>query len=146
VLAALVLLGLAGVSQPGKAQDKAAGGRTLKVKLHFTGAGTVDQKHQIVLFLFDSPDFMQRNDAMPIARENATAKDVTVTFSDVAKSPVYLIAVYDPTGAYEGMSPPPSGSSLGMYGKTPGQVEPVNIDAGKTAQIDLAFDDSFKMP
>ena len=50
--AALVLLpGL--LQQPGFAQEKAAQGRTLKVKLHYTGSGTVDEKHKIITFLFD---------------------------------------------------------------------------------------------
>src|ERR1035437_244220 len=146
ILAALVLLCLAGVWQPGKAQDKAAEGRTLKVKLNFSGAGPVDQKHKIFVFVFDSPDFIRREDAMPIGNDSATAKDATLTFSNVATSPVYLIAVYDPAGNYEGMSKPPAGCSLGIYSKTPGKPDPVSIDAGKTAQIDLAFDDTVKMP
>ena len=39
--------------------------RTLNVKLNYTGAGTVDEKHKIFVFIFDSPDFMQGG-AMPI--------------------------------------------------------------------------------
>jgi hypothetical protein len=33
-----------------------------------------------------------------------------------------------------------------MYAKTPGTPEPVKIEPGETAEIELAFDDSFKMP
>jgi hypothetical protein len=143
--AALVLLGLAGAWQ-GKAQDKASGVKTLKVKLHYSGAGTVDEKHKIFVFVFDSPDFVQRQDAVPIANDSGTAKDAILTFSNVAASPVYLIAVYDPAGAYEGMSRPPAGSSLGIFAKTPGQVDPVSLEAGKIALVELAFDDTVKMP
>ena len=147
MLAVLVLLGLAGGWRQGAAQQKAPAGRTLKVKLRYTGAGTVDQKHKILLFVFDTPDFTTRADAMPIGGpESATAKDETVTFSNVSTSPVYLVAIYDPTGAYEGMSPPPTGSSLGIYGQAPGQPGPIKIDEGKTAEIDLPFNDSVKMP
>jgi hypothetical protein len=146
MLAAMALLGLTGVWQPGKAQEKPAAGRTLKVKLNYTGAGAVDQKRKIFVFVFDTPDFVQREDAMPIANDSGTAKDATLTFSNLAASPVYLIAVYDPAGAYEGMSRPPSGASMGIFSKTPGQPAPVSIDAGKTAQVDLAFDDTAKMP
>jgi hypothetical protein len=146
MLAAMVLLGLAGAWQPGKAQEKPAAGRTLKVMLHYSGAGAVDEKHKIFVFVFDSPDFIQREDAMPIANDSGTAKDATLTFSNVAASPVYLVAVYDPAGAYEGMSKPPTGSSLGIFSKTPGQPAPVTIEAGKTTQVDLAFDDTVKMP
>jgi len=144
---ALALLFLAAAWQTGSAQEKAAEGKTLKVKLNYTGAGPVDEKHKIYLFLFDTPDFVKTpSDAMPIGGENATAKDATVTFTAVSASPVYLVAIYDPTGGYEGMSAPPSGSSLGMYSKEPGQPGPIAIDASKPTKIDLAFDDSFKMP
>ncbi len=147
-LAALGMLALAAVaqaSQQPQEEKKAPATGTLKVKLNYTGAGTVDDKHKIVLFLFDSPDFVQGN-VMPIASGFAKAKDETVVFPDLDKSPVYVVAVYDPTGAYEGMSAPPSGSSMGMYMKTPGQPEPVKIEPGGTVQIDLAFDDTAKMP
>ena len=131
--------------QHGSAQEKTSASRTLKVKLHYTGSGTIDEKHKILVFLFDSPAFMQ-GDAMPFAMKGATSKDETVTFADVGKSPVYVTAVYDPAGGYDGKSgPPPSGASLGLYSKTPGQPAPVNLDEGKTVEIDLAFDDTFKM-
>jgi hypothetical protein len=145
-VAALALLCLAGVWQQAQAQEKAPAGRTLKVKLNYTGSGTVDEKHRIFLFIFDTPEFIKGDNAMPIAFGSGTAKDATVTVSDLATSPVYLIAIYDPTGAYDGMSKPPSGVSLGIYWKTPGEPGPIAIEAGKTTQIDLAFDDNVKMP
>ena len=84
---------------------------------------------------------------MPTASQSGSAKDATVTFNDLASSPVYAVAVFDPTGGYDGQSgPPPSGSSMGMYGKTPGQPDPIKIDPGKTTEITLAFDDTAKMP
>jgi len=119
--------------------------RTLKVKLNYTGSVKVDDKHKIFLFVFDSPDFTQ-GAGMPIASDTAAAKDQTVTFSNLSASPVYVVAVLDPNGAYEGMSPPPSGSSMGMYSKEPGKPGPIAIEAGKTVSVDLAFDDSNKMP
>jgi len=143
-LAAGMLI-LASGFQFGRSQDKAAT-RTLKVKLHYNGSGTVDDKHKIQVFLFDTPDFVQGN-AMPTGMKMAAAKDETVTFTDISGSPVYAVAVYDPTGGYDGQSgPPPSGSSLGMYTKEPPAPAPINIDAGKTVEIDLPFDDSAKMP
>jgi hypothetical protein len=120
--------------------------RTLNVKLNYTGAGTVDEKHKIFLFIFDSPDFMQGG-AMPIGMMPGSAKDGTVTFADLTSSPIYVTAAYDPSGGYDGQSgPPPSGASLGMYSKTPGKPEPVEIEAGKSATIELPFDDTAKMP
>jgi hypothetical protein len=139
------LLILASGFQFGRAQDKAAT-RTLKVKVNYTGSGTVDDKHKIQVFLFDSPDFVQGN-AMPTGMQMTASKDGTVTFSDIAGSPVYTAAIYDPTGGYDGQSgPPPSGSSAGLYTKEPPKPAPINIDAGKTVEIDLPFDDSTKMP
>ena len=35
---------------------------------------------------------------------------------------------------------------MGVYWKTPGSPEPVKIEPGKTVEIALPFDDSFKMP
>ena len=143
-LAAGMLI-LASGFQVGKAQDKAAT-RTLKVKVNYTGSGTVDDKHKIQVFLFDSPDFVQGN-AMPTGMQMTAAKDGSVTFSDIASSPVYIAAIYDPTGGYDGASgPPPSGSSAGMYTKEPPKPAPINIDSGKSAEVELAFDDSQKMP
>jgi len=137
---------LAAGFQFGSAQEKASTTRTLKVKLHYAGAATVDAKHQIRVFLFDSPDFVQGN-AMPITMQSGDAKDATVTFADVGKSPVYAAAVLDPSGSYDGQSgPPPSGSSLGLYTKTPPAPSAINIDEGKTVEVDLPFDDSTKMP
>ncbi len=128
-----------------KAPEKAPAPRTLKVKLNYTGTGTVDEKHKILVFVFDSPDFMQGN-AMPVGTEATGSKTGTVTFPDLASSPVYVTAVFDPTGQYEGMSAPRSGSSLGLYGKTPGTPDPIKIEPGATAEVELAFDDTAKMP
>jgi hypothetical protein len=127
-------------------EKKAPAPRVLKVKLAYNGAGTVDDNHKIIVFLFDSPDFAQGG-VMPIGGQAGAAKNATVTFSDVSASPVYVVTVFDPKGEYDGQSgPPPSGSSLGVYTKTPPKPEPVVIDPGKTVEIELPFDDSFKMP
>ena len=125
------------------AQTKAD--RSLQVKLNYTGAGTVDDKHKIMVFLFDSPDFAGGN-VMPIGSESATAKGQTVTFSNLSASPVYVVAVFDPKGEYDGMSMPPSGSSLGLYATQDGKPNPINLESGKASQISLPFDDSTKMP
>jgi hypothetical protein len=105
----------------------------------------VDENHKIFVFLFDSPDFVQ-GDAIPFASQSATAKDQTVRFSNLSAPTVYVVAAFDPKGAYDGMSgPPPSGSSLGIYSKETGKPASVNLEPGKTAGIELAFDDSTKM-
>ena len=101
--ALLVLCLVAGVWQLGFAQEKTAKGRTLKVKVHYTGSGTVDEKHKIMTFLFDSPDFV-RGGVIPFAVKDAASKDAALTFADVDRSPVYVSSVYDPSGGYDGQS------------------------------------------
>jgi hypothetical protein len=142
----LGLTSLAAMAQPPSPQEKPAESRTLRVKMNYTGAGTVDEKHKIFLFVFDSPSFIQGG-SMPIGGGVTAAKDGTVTVSNLSVSPVYVVAAFDPTGKYDGMSgPPPSGASMGMYMDASGAPGPVKIDPGKTAEITVAFDDSFKMP
>ena len=141
----LVAMGLAALAFLAAAQQPPAD-RSIKVKLNYTGSGKVDASHKIFVFLFDSPDFMQ-GAVGPFATQSATAKDQTVTVSGISAPVVYVVAAYDPTGAYDGASgPPPSGSSMGIYSKQPGQPAPVKLEPGKAQQIEVAFDDSNKMP
>src|ERR1700685_2408833 len=100
-------------------------GATLQVELNYTGSGTVDENHKIFVALWDSPGFMQGS-AMPVAVESTASKTGTVTFSGVKTVPAYVSSAYDPTGKWDGQSgPPPPGSSLGVYSKTPGKPEPI---------------------
>lgn len=143
-LGILVTTVLVNVAGPARAQEKA--GRTLKVKLNYTGSGTVDDKHLIQVFLWDSPDFISGG-AKPIGVKSSPTKNGTVTFAEFDISPVYVSTAFDAKGDYnEVAGPPPSGSSVGLFAKTPGTPEPVKIEPGKTAEIELAFDDSAKMP
>jgi len=145
---AATLLILASGFQFGKAQDKPAdkaAPRTLKVTVKYTGAGPVDDKHKIQVFLFDSPDFMQGN-AMPTGMQMTATKGGTVTFSDISGCAI-VFAFGIANGEYDGASgPPPSGSSAGLYTKEPPKPGPIAIDAGKTVEVDLPFDDTIKMP
>ena len=140
--AAAAILLLAGGAM---AQEKSKA-RTLNVKVKYTGEGKVDDKHRIAVFVFDSPDFTQGSVA-PFATKDTDAKEATVTFSDLDRSPVYVAVIFSPDGTYDGSAgPPPSGSSIGMYSTEPPQPSAINIEEGKSADIDLPFDDSFKMP
>jgi hypothetical protein len=142
----VLVLGLTvGMWPAGFGQEKAAKSRTLRVTLHYTGSGTVDEKHKILTFLFDSPDFIHGG-VIPFAMKDITSKEGTARFMEVDRSPVYVSSVYDPSGNYDGQSPPPSGSSLGLYSTNPGEPAPVKLEEGKTVAIDLAFDDSARMP
>ncbi len=141
-----VAMGLAAFAFLAVGQEKPAD-RSIKVKLNYTGtAAKVDASHKIYVFLFDSPEFMQGS-VGPFTGGSATAKDETVTISGISAPVIYVVAAFDPKGAYDGTSgPPPTGSSMGIYSKQPGQPAPVNLEAGKPAQIELTFDDSTKMP
>jgi hypothetical protein len=142
---------------------QAAGGhRTLKVKLNYTGAGVVDEKHKIFVMVSDTNPFLASTlmdsikDAKPpvaaagvahiVGRQGGAAKDSTVTFEDVRVSPVYVAAFFDKGGTYDGVADPSSGSPMGAYGKMPDKLEAVAIEEGKTAEIVLTFDDTSKTP
>lgn len=136
---------LVAVAQPA-APQAAQTGAAIKVALHYTGSGTVDENHKIYVALWDSAAFPKGN-AMPIAVESASSKTGTVTFSDVKANPAYVSAAFDPSGKWDAQSgPPPTGSSLGMYSKTPGTPEPINTASGKTLRATIDFDDSVKVP
>jgi len=142
----LLAVALFASAQQDKPAEKKAESKVLKVKLNYTGSGVVDAKHPIFLFLFDSADFMQGG-VMPVGAGSATAKDETVSFPDLDQATIYVVATYDPKGEYDGQSgPPPSGSSMGMYQKTPGTPEPIKLEPGKTVEVELVFDDTAKMP
>lgn len=146
---ALLVAGLlATASSPAHAQERGSGSSgTVKVKLNYTGSGTVDEKHKIFIALWNSPDFMTGGAGMPIGTGSATSKNGTVTLTNVTASPVYVSAAYDSSGNSDGQSgPPPSGTSLGIYSKTPGKPEPIDLSGDKTAEVELTFDDSIKMP
>jgi len=117
-------------------------GLTLQVQLHYTGSGTVDEAHKIFVALWDSAD---TDGAPPVDVKAATSKNGTVTFTDVKKVPAYVSAAYDPTGHWDAQSPPPSGSSLGMYSKAPPKPDPIDITPGKVAKVTISFDDSNKV-
>jgi hypothetical protein len=120
----------------------AQSGRTIQVDVNYTGSGTVDASHKIYVALWDSADFS----GGPAAVKGLESKNGSVKFTDIQKSPVFVSAAYDPAGKWEAQSPPPSGSSLGMYASKPPTPDPITTEPGKTAKVKLAFDDSNKVP
>ncbi len=118
------------------------GGRTIRVDVNYTGSGTVDAKHKIYVFLWDTPDIMS---SMPIGVQNLETKNGAATFIN-APSPAYITTVYDAGGTWDVQSAPPSGSPLGLYGANPPTPDPIKTEPGKTSNIKLSFDDSYKMP
>jgi hypothetical protein len=118
-----------------------AQGRTLQVQIHYTGSGTVDATHKIYVALWGSPDL---TGGPPTAVQSTASKNGSVTFSDLQTSPVYVSAAYDPSGQWDASSPPPAGSSLGMFSTAPPKPDPVNLTPGKIAKVTITFDDKNK--
>jgi hypothetical protein len=122
-------------------------GRTVEVRVNYTGSGTVDQNHPIYVALWDTAAFIEEgSQVIPIQTKPVSSKHGTAVFTDVEVSPAYISAAYDPTGKWKATSPPPSGSSLGLYANSAGKPAPVTAASDKNASIEVRFDDSFKRP
>lgn len=112
----------------------------LPVTLTYKGKGTVDEKHKLIAWAFSDPNVTSAS--RPVGSTQFAAKNgATVTFKDLPATPVYIFAVYDETGNYDGVSgPPPAGLPCAMYRKTAkGAATPVT--AG-TSPITLTFTDA----
>ncbi len=140
-----LLIALIAFSAPLLKSQDAKTDRVVEVKVNYTGTGTVDEKHKIYIAMWDTGDFMSGG-AMPVEIQPVSAKNGKATFAHVATSPVYFSIVYDPTGNWDAQSMPPSGSVFGIYSKEAGKAEPVKSEPGKPASVEIAFDDSMKMP
>ena len=136
-LGVLVLFAAPAAAQPSAVK------RTIQVNATYTGSGTVNASHKIYVALWDAPDM---SGGPPAAVLSLDSKKGTVTFSDVQKVPAYVSVAYDPTGSWDAQSPPPSGSSLGMYSKAPPKPAPIDVAPGKTVKVSVTFNDSVKVP
>jgi hypothetical protein len=125
------------------AAQTGADSRTIQVEINYTGAGTVNASHRIYVALWSSADM---SGGPPTAIKSLDSKRGTVTFSNVQTVPAYVSTAYDPTGAWDAQTPPPSGASLGMYAKNPPTPLPIDVPAGKTVKVTVTFNDSTKVP
>lgn len=131
-------------AKPTAAPQKAAGpapkiGATdLPVTVSYKGKGAVDATHKIVVWLFSDPNIT--SNSRPITHQIVSKNNEMITFKDVTTSPVYLFAVYDEKGNYDGVSgPPPAGIPSSPYRKVAkGPAAPVKPGA----PIRFVFDDS----
>jgi hypothetical protein len=120
----------------------AQAGRTIQVDVTYTGSGTVDANHKIYVALWNSANM----DAGPPAEvQSLNSKTGTVTFKNVSTVPAFVSTAYDPSGKWDAQTPPPSGSSLGMYG-TPPTPDPIRVEVGKVAKVKVTFNDANKVP
>jgi hypothetical protein len=117
--------------------------RTIQVDIDYTGTGIVNASHKIYVALWDSSDM---SGGPPVAVLSLNSKKGTVAFSDVRRVPAFVSAAHDPTGNWDAQSPPPSGSSLGIYSKNPPNPQAIDVAPGKTVKVTITFDDSVKVP
>jgi hypothetical protein len=109
----------------------------LPVTVTYKGKGTVDATHRVIVFLFS--DANVTSNSRPLDTKSASKSGETVTFTGVS-GPVYVFAVYDDKGTYDGLSgPPPAGVAVATYRKVP-KGPPTAVKPG--APVKFTFDDS----
>ena len=119
----------------------AAQGRTLKVTVNYTGSGEVSAANSVFVAVWTSPDFGSGTTA-PLQENGAT-----VLFENLSAATVYLSAVYDEQGGWDGRSAPPSGTPAGVYNPDAnGAPGAIAVGEGQTVEIEFSFDDAFRVP
>jgi hypothetical protein len=110
------------------------------VTASYKGKGPVDEKHAILVFLFDVPTPTATSE--PLAMQAVVKNGGTVTFKAVPASTVYVTLVYDEKSMYDGRSgPPPAGTPIGSYMKA---GKPVPVTPGPDAKVTVTFDDTVR--
>ena len=114
---------------------------TVKASITYKGKGTVDARHRIWVWLFDTPDIGPG--AMPIAELSIEANGAVAAFEGIDAQRVWIAVAYDEGGTMSGNAPPPSGSPIGLLLGADGT--PRSVVPGEDA-VTLTFDDSQRMP
>jgi hypothetical protein len=141
VLAAAVVVLLAGVTPPGVTAHASSAG-AVKVTIHYTGKGKVDASHKLWVFLFDTPNIGPGS--IPIDQVALDKNDIDAVFEGVAPEKVYVAAAFDETGAMIGDAPPPTGTPIGILAGA--DRAPSGVPSGAKDAVVLTFDDSQRMP
>jgi len=122
----------------------AAQGRTLKVTVNYTGSGEVTATNAVYLSVWDTPNMAG---GVPIGQQVVTENGAVVSFENLTASPVYVAALYDDKGGWDGASVPPSGLPAGAYTTDPtGAPSAIEVGDGQTAEVEFSFSDAFRMP
>lgn len=110
----------------------------VNVAVTYKGKGPVDEKHAILVFLFDHPSPTAASE--PLAMQKIVKNGGSATFTGVATPTVYVTLVYDEKSSYDGRSgPPPPGTPIGSYQK---DGKPLPVTPGPAAKLSATFDDS----
>jgi hypothetical protein len=106
------------------------------VTVNYTGKGVVDTAHNILIFLFSDPKIGP--DSQPLGAPQIVQKNgQTVTFNGITTKPVYIFAIYNEKGTYDGRSgPPPAGTPVGVYGTAKG---PTPVTPGMKTPVKMTF-------
>lgn len=119
-------------------------GGTLEVTVNYAGPGEVDAGHAVYLALYSTADMQPDN---IIGTQIVTANGETATFENVGAATVYVSAFYDEQGGWNPATSVPSGSPAGAYVAAGSFApSPIAVGAGETAQVELVFDDAFRIP
>jgi hypothetical protein len=139
-LAGLLLAGSAGLAAAHSSAAAVDDG-ALQVTVHYKGQGSVDKSHQIIVWLFDTPDITENS--TPLANDVVTSNGGSVGFTGLPKT-VYIAAAYNEKGDYDaGQGPPPTGTPVTIYG---GQGTAAGVATGADSTVSVDFDDTMRMP
>jgi hypothetical protein len=120
----------------------AAAAKNVSVTVTYTGKGPVDAKHGILVFLFANPNIGPGS--QPLGPPQIIQKNgATVTFKDVSAAPVYIAAVYNDKGTYDGSAPPPAGTPMGIYAKDV-KSPAIAVTPGPKTTVKMTFSDATK--
>ena len=122
----------------------AAAAKNVSVTVTYTGKGTVDASHGILVFLFATPNIGAGSEPLgaPLTIEKNGG---TVTFKEVSASPVYIAVVYNEAGNYTGIGgPPPVGTPVAIHSKDVKDPNspPLAVAPGPKAAVKIAFSDA----
>lgn len=118
-----------------------AAAATVRISVNYKGKGTVDAKHRIWVWLFDTPDIGPGS--MPIAESSVGANGAIASFEGIDAKQVWIAVAFDESGTMSGNAPPPSGSPVGVLLSTDGR--PRSVVPGEDSVV-MTFDDSQRMP
>jgi hypothetical protein len=128
-----------GAAKPAAAAAAKPAAGTLPVTLNYKGKGVVDDKHKLIVWMFADPNVT--SSSRPVGTQMTTKNGGKVMFTNAPATPVYLLAVYDETGTYDGVSgPPPPGLPYALYKKAP-KGPPTPVTAGTDA-VTFTFSDA----
>jgi hypothetical protein len=123
------------------APPAAAAATDVSVTISYTGKGPVDPGHAILVFLFADPNIGPGSQPLG-PPQLATKNGATVTFKNVSAKQVYVAAIYNEKGNYDGQSgPPPAGTPMGIYRKD-AKSAPIAVTPGAKTAVKMSFSDA----